>query len=144
MKNDDLLMQIMMLDFAVQDSALFIDTHPCDKEAMNYFNEAATRLKAAKKEYQKQGHALVNREVGAYQNDYLSAPWPWVGDHKCRLRRPLNNAFTYRNNFEDCVQGCGCLFASFLVVVYSLVLIFERNNKFTVAPVFVLNILMRR
>ena len=53
MKNDDLLMQIMMLDFAVQDSALFIDTHPCDKEAMNYFNEAATRLKAAKKEYQK-------------------------------------------------------------------------------------------
>ena len=59
MKNDDLLMQIMMLDFAVQDSALFIDTHPCDKEAMNYFNEAATRLKAAKKEYQKQGHALV-------------------------------------------------------------------------------------
>ncbi len=49
MKNDDLLMQIMMLDFAVQDSALFIDTHPCDKEAMNYFNEAATRLKAAKK-----------------------------------------------------------------------------------------------
>ena len=60
MKNDDLLMQIMMLDFAVQDSALFIDTHPCDKEAMNYFNEAATRLKAAKKEYQKQGHALVS------------------------------------------------------------------------------------
>ena len=91
MKNDDLLMQIMMLDFAVQDSALFIDTHPCDKEAMNYFNEAATRLKAAKKEYQKQGHALVNREVGAYQNDYLSAPWPWVGDHKCGCTKNVCN-----------------------------------------------------
>ena len=91
MKNDDLLMQIMMLDFAVQDSALFIDTHPCDKEAMNYFNEAATRLKAAKKEYQKQGHALVYREVGAYQNDYLSAPWPWVGDHKCGCTKNVCN-----------------------------------------------------
>ena len=77
MKNDDLLMQIMMLDFAVQDSALF--------------NEAATRLKAAKKEYQKQGHALVNREVGAYQNDYLSAPWPWVGDHKCGCTKNVCN-----------------------------------------------------
>ena len=37
MKNDDLLMQIMMLDFAVQDSALFIDTHPCDKESDELF-----------------------------------------------------------------------------------------------------------
>ena len=45
----------------------------------------------AKKEYQKQGHALVNREVGAYQNDYLSAPWPWVGDHKCGCTKNVCN-----------------------------------------------------
>ncbi|MEI3327972.1 MAG: spore coat protein CotJB [Thomasclavelia sp.] len=49
MNNDDLLMQIMMLDFAVQEASLFLDTHPCDEEAMRYFNEAATRLKNAKK-----------------------------------------------------------------------------------------------
>ena len=42
-------------------------------------------------EYQKQGHALVNREVGAYQNDYLSAPWPWVGDHKCGCTKNVCN-----------------------------------------------------
>ena len=83
MNTDDLLMQIMMLDFAVQDSALFLDTHPNDKEALNYFNEATTRLRNAKREYQRRGHALVNREIDAYQNDYLTAPWPWVGDNKC-------------------------------------------------------------
>ena len=89
MKNDDSLMQIMMLDFAVQDSALFIDTHPCDKEAMNYFNEAATRLKAAKKEYQKQGHALVNREVGATKTITYPHLGPWVGDHNVVVRKRL-------------------------------------------------------
>ena len=57
MNTDDLLMQIMMLDFAVQDSALFLDTHPNDKEALNYFNEATTRLRNAKREYQRRGHA---------------------------------------------------------------------------------------
>lgn len=91
MKNDDVLMQIMMLDFAVQDSALFIDTHPCDKEAIKYFNEATSRLKVAKKEYQKQGHALVNREVDAYRNDYITSPWPWVGDKKCGCMKNVCN-----------------------------------------------------
>ena len=50
---------------------------------MRYFNEAATRLKNAKKEYRKQGNVLTNRELDAYQNGYLKAPWPWEGDRKC-------------------------------------------------------------
>ena len=41
---NDLLMNVMMLDFAVQDAALFIDTHPNDEEAMRYFHEASSRL----------------------------------------------------------------------------------------------------
>lgn len=91
MNTNDLLMQIMMLDFAVQDSALFLDTHPNDKEALNYFNEATTRLRNAKREYQRQGHTLVNREIDAYQNDYLTAPWPWVGDNKCGCMKNVCN-----------------------------------------------------
>ena len=43
MNTDDLLMQIMMLDFAVQDSALFLDTHPNDKEALNYYQTALSK-----------------------------------------------------------------------------------------------------
>ena len=78
MKNDDLLMQIMMLDFAVQDSALFIDTHPCDKEAMNYFNEAATRLKAAKRISKTRSCFSNSRSWELTKNDYHLAPWPWV------------------------------------------------------------------
>lgn len=91
MKNDELLMQIMMLDFAVQDSALFIDTHPCDKDAINYFSEATTRLANAKEEYQKLGHVLNNREIEAYQNDYITGPWPWVGERKCGCTKNVCN-----------------------------------------------------
>ena len=60
---NDLLMNVMMLDFAVQDAALFIDTHPNDEEAMHYFHEASTRLNEAKREYRRQGNSLNNREV---------------------------------------------------------------------------------
>ena len=83
MNCNELLMQIMMLDFAVQDVTLFLDTHPCDEEAMRYFNEASMRLKNAKKEYARQGHILNNREMDAYQNGYVSEAWPWVGDNQC-------------------------------------------------------------
>lgn len=83
MDNDGLLMQIMMLDFAVQDASLFLDTHPCDREALAYFNEATTRLDRARQEFSNQGRVLNNREIGAYQNDYITAPWPWVGGKSC-------------------------------------------------------------
>lgn len=45
-----------------------------------------------------------------------------------RLRCPLNNAFTYRDNFEDRVQRGWCLLATFVVVIYRLVLVRERND----------------
>ena len=80
---NDLLMNVMMLDFAVQDAALFIDTQPNDEEAMRYFHEASTRLNEAKREYRRQGNSLNNREVNAYRNGYICAPWPWVGDESC-------------------------------------------------------------
>lgn len=91
MNDNDLLMQIMMLDFAVQDAALFLDTHPCDKDARCYFKEASMRLQKAKCDYQRLGHVLTNREVCAYENDYVCAPWPWVGDKKCGSMKNVCN-----------------------------------------------------
>ena len=38
-------MHISQLDFCIQDVALFLDTHPNDKEALNYFNEARENRK---------------------------------------------------------------------------------------------------
>ena len=70
---NDLLINVMMLDFAVQDATLFIDTH----------HEASTRLNEAKREYRRQGNSLNNREVNAYRNGYICAPWPWVGEESC-------------------------------------------------------------
>lgn len=80
---NDLLMRIMMLDFAVQDASLFLDTHPNDSEALRYFNEATSRLNDARRDYSRQKNVLNNREVDAYRNGYICQPWPWVGEESC-------------------------------------------------------------
>ena len=46
-----LLREIMRLDFAVQDSALFLDLRPHDECALQYFREHLELLISAKEEY---------------------------------------------------------------------------------------------
>ena len=47
----DLLMQIGHASFAVDDVKLFLDTHPCDQNALAYFQEYSRMRNEALKEY---------------------------------------------------------------------------------------------
>ena len=73
------LEEIMMLDFAVCDITLFLDTHPCDQEAFNYYKEACMRLEKSTAAYQKEYGPLNNRTITTNQYEYVSTPWPWEG-----------------------------------------------------------------
>lgn len=78
-----MLRDIMMFDFAVQDSALFLDTHPGDQNAFQYYKEANERLDKAQKAYAKNFGSLNNRVVSGNTYNYVNAPWPWEGDKSC-------------------------------------------------------------
>lgn len=78
-QNNEMLMQIMMLDFAVQDAALFLDTHQKDQEAYRYLKEANQRLNALKAQYTKQYGPLTNRSDEPNSYTYAKGPWPWEG-----------------------------------------------------------------
>ena len=49
----ELLDWINVLSFAVDDAKLFLDTHPCDQEALEYFDEFKKQRVQALKEYAK-------------------------------------------------------------------------------------------
>lgn len=74
---EELLNDIMMLDFAVADITLFLDTHPEDKEAYEYYKEACTRLKTATEMYTEKFGALNNRTLSGDNYNYIYGPWPW-------------------------------------------------------------------
>ena len=54
MNQKELYEWIMMLGFCAVDMMLYLDTHPDDEEALNYFNQCNTLYNAAKQSYQEQ------------------------------------------------------------------------------------------
>ena len=76
----DLMDQINTVSFAVDDVKLFLDTHPCNEEALSYFHEYSRLRNEALKEYAKYyGPLTIDTAV---QSDcekwnWINEPWPW-------------------------------------------------------------------
>lgn len=75
-----LLEQIQLLDFALQETALFLDSHPDDAKAMQYYQEQRKAKDQAYSQYEKCYGALSNRSNLSDQWDYVYGPWPWEGE----------------------------------------------------------------
>lgn len=82
-----MMYDIMLYDFAVQDSSLFLDTHSKDKEALAYYKEACCRLQKAKHAYEKKYGSLDNRSAVGDVHAYIKGPWPWEGEKVCGSMR---------------------------------------------------------
>ena len=80
MNQKELYEWIMMLGFCAVDMKLYLDTHPDDEEALNYFNQCNTLYNAAKQSYQEQ-FGLLNAfsEQERFSWDWNTAPMPWEG-----------------------------------------------------------------
>jgi spore coat protein JB len=77
---DMLLKQVFLTSFAVDDVVLYLDTHPGDKDALNYYYYVADLRKKAVEAYQEQCGPLMNDGV-MDENcwTWLQDPWPWEG-----------------------------------------------------------------
>ena len=69
------------VSFAINDLVLFLDTHPCNRQAMACYQEYKKMRQEAMQEY--------NRYVGPLQADavmdsdewcWALQPWPWKGE----------------------------------------------------------------
>lgn len=75
----ELLEQINQLSFAMDDTKLFLDTHPCSVQALEYFDQLKQRRIQALNEYAKYYGPLTldTADSSADCWRWIQEPWPW-------------------------------------------------------------------
>lgn len=82
-----LLNRINEVSFAVDDILLYLDTHPCDQEAIAYANEHIAERKKLMAEYAKMyGPLTVMDSLGQCGDTWKweQQPFPWEQEGVCR------------------------------------------------------------
>lgn len=70
--------EIMETDFVLKELNLFLDTHPCHREALEKFYKFEKKAAVLKAEYEKMFGPLtpsVNHNVETWE--WIQGPWPW-------------------------------------------------------------------
>lgn len=76
-----LLCRIQVLDFALEETILFLNTHPCDCEALRYYCEIRRKLERAQRLYERKCGPLTNEGVDTeFGWEWATCPWPWEGE----------------------------------------------------------------
>ena len=77
-KQVTLTTELQALGFAVQELALYLDTHRDDKEALEVYQEYQKMYNHCKEEFLK-NHGPMNhfQEINADKYNWLNDPWPW-------------------------------------------------------------------
>lgn len=77
-----MLQYINETSFAVNDILLYLDTHPCDREAMKFYEKNVAKRKAALRDFAKFYGPLTVDTADDARNEtweWVMQPWPWEG-----------------------------------------------------------------
>lgn len=73
-----LFRKIQVYGFAMYDTVLFLDTHPDDKSALEYYDRVSCAFRDAVAMYEEKYGPLTIQNVDTSNGwMWLSAPWPW-------------------------------------------------------------------
>lgn len=71
-----MLRQIQAYDFALYDTALYLDAYPTSKEALIAYNKYSRLAKRARDEYEaKYGPLTMPQDTASW--NWTNGPWPW-------------------------------------------------------------------
>ena len=77
---EQLLKEIFQVSFCVDDVILYLDTHPQDIDAMQFYHEHVNRRKAMLDEYAAQYGPLLIDDVTCQDRwTWTDEPFPWEG-----------------------------------------------------------------
>lgn len=88
MKDRDRLMKKwQMYNFACVEANLFLDTHPDDRDALDYLKKMLKMREAAQKEYAERFGMINISDIGddATYWEWVKSPWPWMNDCEARM-----------------------------------------------------------
>ena len=72
----EMLQEIRCLDFAINELALYLDTHPDDQKALCLHRKYCKEVKELKDKYQKVfGPLTINFPCNKWR--WIEEPWPW-------------------------------------------------------------------
>jgi len=70
--------ELQALNFAIQELALYLDTHRNDLEALELYRSYQQRYQRCMTEYQRKRGAMNHMQVSdAKTYDWINEPWPW-------------------------------------------------------------------
>lgn len=74
----EILRDIQTLDFLITEAQLFLDTHPDDADALDYFDYYNQFYQELRTEYETQfGPLSVHGAIGGKTWSWVNEPWPW-------------------------------------------------------------------
>ena len=77
----DLLKEIMKVEFALVETALYLNTHPTDQRVLAQHNQHSCHLEMLKKQYEQAYGPLTNQGMSRCPWNYIDEPWPWQIDY---------------------------------------------------------------
>lgn len=75
-----MLCRLQEMEFVAIELNLYLDTHPCDTEAINDYNCAVKMIKKLKKEYEDAYGPIMHFGMGGTSEEpwqWVEEPWPW-------------------------------------------------------------------
>ena len=76
-KNATPLVELQTLAFAIQELALYLDTHRYDKEALELYRSFQSLYKQECMQYEEKYGPLTHKAVVGGEYRWLNDPWPW-------------------------------------------------------------------
>lgn len=78
--NENLLMRkVYETGFALDEITLYLDTHPTEQQAMEYYRYAKQANQEAVSAYEQAYGPLMSNQVNANSWSWVNNPWPWEG-----------------------------------------------------------------
>lgn len=72
-----MLRRVQEMEFVAIELNLYLDTHPCDEDAVHDFNCAVELLKKYMKEYEDEFGPLLPMTKSKVPWQWMEGPWPW-------------------------------------------------------------------
>ncbi|MGN1095420.1 MAG: spore coat protein CotJB [Eubacteriales bacterium] len=77
-ERERLMEMIQSEDFTVYETVLYLDGHPCDRKALEFYREHRDNLVSMKEEYKrKYGPLTIYENYDCDTWSWIECPWPW-------------------------------------------------------------------
>ncbi|MCL2699558.1 MAG: spore coat protein CotJB [Defluviitaleaceae bacterium] len=88
MDRDSVLEQLTQLDFMALDLAMYLDTHPDDRDAITHYNAVINDAQSVREKFEQLFGPLCSfRSESSPDNwGWIECPWPWECDANFTLK----------------------------------------------------------